>query len=83
MQGGYNWKKKGGSASKNRRRKRDKEGKREKEGIEIEKKGVDENKFLLDRENVLEQMSAEFVLFSKFAQPNIQIYSHRLIRHRT
>ena len=77
MQGGYNWKKKGGSASKNRRRKR------EKEGIEIEKKGVDENKFLLDREDILEQMSAEFVLFSKFAQPNIQIYSHRLIRHRT
>ena len=68
MQEGYNWKKKGGRASKNRRRKR------EKEGIEIEKKGVDENKFLLDREDILEQMSAEFVLFSKFAQPNIQIY---------
>ena len=42
----------------------------------MEKKGVGEYKFLLDREDDLEQLNAEFVLFSKFAQPNIYRYIH-------
>ena len=41
----------------------------------MEKNGVGEYKFLLDHEFVLEQLSAEFVLFfSKVSQPNRKIH---------
>ena len=43
--------------------------KEEKEGQEIEKKGVGEYKFLLDHEHDLEQLNAEFVLFPKLPNP--------------